>query len=253
LDKAIIGAVKSELSLGGQRLLEKQMDSINLVQRQMNREVNLYNMKGRESVRPSDLQFPNRTKETRLATVSFEAIGHDGTYAATLYLVKGFLFSIVYNSDVTKLQTEGQSVKILSVKLFQDPMKEIPEEPKRVDLPTNFSGFLHELNESFTIRVRNLPLNPDDRLRFYQNIPAGLPIGYIQLIEQVDGIDVESCSIFGLSEVHEISFPDAIYVLLAEYQGMGALAVRADSSDQILYFLEFNSDQPLRVNLYTAS
>jgi hypothetical protein len=100
-------------------LLRNQLRSTNRVQRLLGgREVNLYRMRRGRPTQDPALAVPNRSREAVLARV--RAPGADGAppWEAELFLVDGFLFSIVFD----RVPPEAPPAAAASVTIEADPM-----------------------------------------------------------------------------------------------------------------------------------
>lgn len=102
LEKRILDAVRARLDSRIVALWDKQVLSINKIQRLPEGvEVNFYRMKnGRPSFDP-ELAFPNKAEELQLARVEIRLADTRYKLIATIWCVQGFLFSIEYEGSVS--------------------------------------------------------------------------------------------------------------------------------------------------------
>lgn len=102
LEGRILDCVRSHLDASLVARWEKQVESINKVQRLPEGvEVNFYRMKGGRPSFDPELAFPNKAKELQLATVEISLSNASQTLMARVWCVKGFLFSIEYEGSVS--------------------------------------------------------------------------------------------------------------------------------------------------------
>ena len=94
----ILAAVQDRLNEESRELLQKQINAINRVQRiAKGVEVNCYQMHHGKSVCNKDICFPILQEEARLATVTLAHPKKNDTLKAVIWIVRGCLFSIVFN------------------------------------------------------------------------------------------------------------------------------------------------------------
>ena len=100
LETLILSSVRRELTIDLVALWDKQVEIINKVQRlPAGVEVNFYRMKDGFPSFPAELAFPNRTEELLLAVVVISVIDFSYKLSAKVWCVRGFLFSIEYDSS----------------------------------------------------------------------------------------------------------------------------------------------------------
>lgn len=99
LEKLVLNSIKNSLTSTVIPIWNQQVQTINKVQRLPGSiEVNFYRMKNGKPQFDESLAFPNRTEELHVATVTVQSF--DGkTLIANVWSVKGFLFSIEYNTS----------------------------------------------------------------------------------------------------------------------------------------------------------
>ncbi|MDP5190418.1 hypothetical protein [Rheinheimera baltica] len=99
LKKLVLNSIKNSLTSIVIPIWYQQVQTINKVQRlPRSIEVNFYRMKNGKPQFDESLAFPNKTEELHVATVTVQSF--DGkTLIANVWSVKGFLFSIEYNTS----------------------------------------------------------------------------------------------------------------------------------------------------------
>jgi len=101
LEARILNCVRSQLDERIAILWDKQVQSINKVQRLPDGvEVNFYRMKGGRPTFDADLAFPNKTEELQLAKVEIKLANASQKLAARVWSVNGFVFMIEYEGSV---------------------------------------------------------------------------------------------------------------------------------------------------------
>ena len=101
LESLVLDCVRKHLDAGIAALWSKQVQAINKVQRLPEGvEVNFYRMKNGRPSFDEELAFPNKTKELRVARVQIGLPNVQSRLTASVWCVKGFLFSIEYDGSV---------------------------------------------------------------------------------------------------------------------------------------------------------
>lgn len=240
LERQILSAVQGELQGEAASIFARQVESVNLVQRHGgSREVNCYHMEGRRPRPDPGLRFPDRAREREMAEVRFRAGGK--SWRATLILVEGFFFSIVFDRPAEAVQE--QEPEITAVKVLHDPMTPAaPLAARPMAGEPRFSGWLAEWAARHELAEVLEPLPPGTREQRIAEIPAKLPADYLALTEQTDGFVIGDCKVFGLAAVYGISL-DEDYHVIAEIDGRGVLAVEAGPRGRV-FFLDYDEGVP---------
>lgn len=102
LEKLVLDSVRNQLDPGLAALWNRQVQAINKIQRLPEGvEVDFYRMKqGRPSF-DDELAFPNKTEELLIAKVRVKLPNVEERLTASVWCVKGFLFSINYDGSVS--------------------------------------------------------------------------------------------------------------------------------------------------------
>jgi hypothetical protein len=101
LESIVLNAVRAQVGGDLNRLWDRQVQAINKIQRLPDGiEVNFYRMRDRRPTFDLDLAFPNKTEELLLARVQVGLPNTSGKLTASVWCVKGFLFSIEYDGSV---------------------------------------------------------------------------------------------------------------------------------------------------------
>lgn len=109
LELLILNAVRDCLDSSVADLWDKQTREINKVQRlPENVEVNFYRMKRRNPTFDDSLAFSNKAEELKVATVSVQIPNLSDTLTASVWTVRGFLFSIEYKGSVNYFEEAAE-------------------------------------------------------------------------------------------------------------------------------------------------
>jgi hypothetical protein len=250
LEQQLLEAVASKLDPAAAALFRGQLADVNLIQRHaQSKEVNSY-VKRLGSVRRNPrLQFPNQILEAKLATVAFHTANDRKTMRAEFFLVKGFFFSILFSASPNDV---AMPIVIHQITVDTDPMLlRSTNADTRRNISISFTGYLADWQRRYQIHKAYEPLPATECDHRLDAIRTRLPSDYLELIHQSDGLDIEDCTIFGLSRIREFAGDDANYYLIAELAGAGMLGVRHEGTDgavafitydhQIKYFPDFRS------------
>lgn len=239
LEKHLLVAVGAALPPQAGKLFQAQIAAVNKVQRLGNaREVNFYRMRSGKPFNEPATAFADRRREAELARVRFRVPGETVTRRVTIYTVKGFVFSLVFDPPAAPIDCRDD-VEILSVEPLGDPMR--AREPPPAAAPSNarrLAGVLKRWHEEHGASTFRQPLAAALRRARVQEIPAQLPPEYLHLIEQTEGFVLGNWTIYGLLDIYSIALDDAEYLVLAELHDSGVLAIEKDG--RALYFLPFD-------------
>lgn len=124
-ERLVLDAVRDRLDPQAAVLLDRQVDSIEMVQRlRDDREANLYpSRRGAQRHDPATA-FPNPTTELRLATVRIT--GPDGKGNADVFVVRRYLFQIAFTPSPKRLG-QPPAIEVGGVTIHADPMLTTPD------------------------------------------------------------------------------------------------------------------------------
>ena len=102
LESLVLQGVREKLNGDIALLWDNQVRAINKIQRLPEGvEVNFYRMKNGRPSFDAELAFPNKTEELLLARVQLKLPNTANKLTASVWCVKGFLFSIEYDGSVS--------------------------------------------------------------------------------------------------------------------------------------------------------
>jgi hypothetical protein len=125
IEREILNSVRSGLPVAAHELWDKQVQSINKVQRLPDGvEVNFYRMKSGRPTAPAEIAFANKTEELHLATVTIKLANTEEILKAKVWCVKGILFMIAYQGSINYFEeaagVEEEQALQLECKLLAD-------------------------------------------------------------------------------------------------------------------------------------
>ena len=121
IEKQVVEAVALALSEKPAALLRTQVSLINKVQRlDQDREVDFYRIENGTVAFPDSALFPNHAEQFELANVNIKDVASGHQTRASLWLVKGRLFSIEFSHTPRDLSGSGD-LKI-EIERLGDPM-----------------------------------------------------------------------------------------------------------------------------------
>ena len=243
----IIEEVKSHLVVDARTRLQRQVEVINKIQRLSDgKEVNLYQMRHGKPAFDDSLRFPNAADEELLASVNLVGSDKNAKLKAEIWLAKGRLFSLVFNKP-PKQFFEGVNLKsvqpeIVDVKIWFDPMHPHSVDKGQLIDESALSGWLREWSDKGRVAGLHAPLPQSERSAYLTRIDAQLPPDYLELVAQTEGARFAACVVYGVTGIRQIVWPEANYYILAEIEGLGALAVKDADQDAELYLLHYEDN-----------
>jgi hypothetical protein len=249
LERKLLDELQALLTGEGGARFAKQLDAINLVQRHAHgQEVCCYVMRQGKPFEDPALQFPCRDSEAVFAVIDFSNADRSRSWVAEFYLVNGYFVSIYFDPSPSAIR-RAEDVHIENARIVQDPMTaRVPPvlssaRPEDVQFPE----WLDEVGSRTAIQGVSRPIESQERRLLRSRINAWLPLDYLELMELCEGFVIGDWSVLGLSETWEIRTPSGRYIALAERHGLGLLAVRARSSERMIYYLGYDGADPTAV------
>lgn len=246
-ESRILEKVKSRLNAESGKRLQRQIEVVNKIQRLSGgKEVNLYQMRHGKPVFDDSLRFPDAADEALLASVNLIDSNKRAKLKAEIWLAKGRLFSLVFNKP-PKQFFAGTSLKaiqpeIADVKIWLDPMRPPSVTTgKQVDVSA-LTGWLHEWHAKVWVSGLHAPLPESERTACLERIDARLPSDYLDFIAQTEGAILVTCVVNGVAGIRQMVWPAANYYILADIEGLGALAVKECDCDAGLYLLHYEDN-----------
>lgn len=180
----------------------------------------------------------NRKDESKLATIRFEV--NNEKYSVEFDNYDGRLWG-------WKIRPNPKS--IMKVNSFQVTSKKINTNPnsfaqpsfnkeKRKGVPT-FTGWLSNLIEIDNIKGYWHPIGSEFLGKYTVHIDSKLPDGYLELIEQTEGLEFAEYRILGISEIYSTGLNDGNYFHLAEFDD-GIIAIKEGEQTGKLYYCHYS-------------
>lgn len=249
LERHLLDALMTALTPEAREIFRRQVSKVNLVQRYNVRESCFYRMGlCRPSWPEADL-FPARQLEACFATVQFIPTGViDDTVRADVSLVKGHLFSIVFDRDPRPFWDIGK-IDVRSVTVHLDPMRSLPTEDADLGArPIRMTGWLSDWARKYSIQKLSPPLAVERTKSMIARIDANLPDEYLELVFKTGGFEFKNIAILGISEVHRVDVAAGSYYCLAEVHDRGVIGVKVASKDKEMYYLDYDRNDPIPVD-----
>lgn len=240
LERKLIEALATSLSRGAGALLNQQMALVNRVRRFVDdKEVNLYQIRRGKATLEGMPTFPLVVPEVKLATIIYASPGQPRPSRVDFWLVNGFVFSLQFSKSPRGV--EADLVEIQEVKVLVDPMVPAETTKERSVAASALTGWLAQWAIEWQLSSLREPLPPEQRSEKLGQIEATVPPDYVELVSQTEGLQVDGCRVYGLSDVREVALPDATYYVLAEMEDRGVVAVRQGQSDGALFFFAYDA------------
>ncbi|MGV3771806.1 MAG: hypothetical protein ACO1QB_02825 [Verrucomicrobiales bacterium] len=204
LERQALTAVSAELSKTAREVFIRQVNQINLIQRDAKgMEANLYVTRRQKPHYDEQILFPLR-RDVQLANLEmFEA-------SAEVWMVNGRIFSIKFDKPPEKIQE--LSSKIEKVSILHDPMVPLTE----------------------------ASISNDQRREEVLNaLKSKLPEDYLQLVGETNWSVLNHWVIYRIHDIRKITAEDGSYYILADKEGMGVIAVKGGEFTGQLYYLDY--------------
>jgi hypothetical protein len=243
----VIQSIKASLAPGAASQLQRQVDSINKVQRlTQGKEVNLYHMNRGRVAFDDRLRFPGLQSEALLATARLVHPDRAATVKVDAWLANGRLFSLIFDKPPQQFFV-GHSMdsirpRVADVRIWFDPTKAPARFTEAPLDPAALVGWLGELRASCRLTEARIPLSRSERDSLIARVDALLPPEYFEVVEQAEGVKVGDCEIHGLAAIRKVSLPSDNYYILAE-NSRGGLAVKAGCKTADIYLLLYDRDE----------
>lgn len=179
-----------------------------------------------------------RRDESKLATIRFKV--DDEKYSIEFDNYDGRLWG-------WKIRPNPKS--IMKVNLVQVTSKKINTDPdsfaqpsfkkERVKVIPTYSGWLTKLTEIDEIMGSWYPIASEYLDNYSKQIDSKLPEGYLELINQTEGLEFKQYRILGVSEIYTTGFDDGNYYHLAEFDD-GIIAIKEGEQTGKMYHCHYS-------------
>ena len=258
-EKRIIEEVEARLNSEGCSRLQQQVEAINKIQRLADgKEVNLYQMRNGKPAFDEKLRFPDGRTEALLASARLVHPENGTKLEVKIWLVKGKLFSLEFNKSPKQFFVDSSldsiQPEIIDVKIRFDPMHPPPISTDKPIDESALTGWLREWHAKGQVAGLHASLPKSEQATYLDSIDALLPPDYLELVAETEGVELAACVVYGLAGIRHVVLPEATYYMLAEIEGLGALAVKDGNRNAELYFLHYedNDARPVGTSFQKA-
>jgi hypothetical protein len=180
----------------------------------------------------------NRKDESKLATIRFKV--NNEKYSVEFDNYDGRLWGWKIRPN-PKWIMKVDSFQVTSKKINTDPNSFAQpsfNKEKRKEVPT-LIGWLSKLTEIDNIKESWRPIGSEFLGNYTKRIDSKLPDGYLELVEQTEGLEFEQYRILGVSEIYTTGLDDGNYFHLAEFDD-GIIAIKEGEQTGKLYFCHYS-------------
>ena len=242
VEKKLLDVLAAHLSPEAQAVLATQIGRVNFVQRHAgDKEVNLYHIERGKPAWGNVSLFPNTSTEAKLARVSFIAADKSKALRVDFWLVQGHLFSLQFNQSPRGI--DADRIEIKDAKVLVDPMVPVVAEPRRPIEPDTLTDWAREWATRWRLTNLREPLSEPQRRQILDQLDTQLPADCLELVAQTEGLELDGCVVYGLSEVRSVVLPAQNCYVLDELADRGVLAVKEGQSDRKIYFVDYEGQE----------
>lgn len=230
---AAIDVVAQALPLDAATLFKAQIAHISIIQRfDLDREVNLFAMRGGSPYMPEELLFSDRREECDLARVALLSQGGESS-EVRIVLVKGRVFSLLFSRPQSELlswhEDDASSYIHATIQELFNPIE--TEGKKECEFCDN-AALLDEWGGFFIKATARA-------CRENVSLPDGLPRDYGEICLVGGRLLFDGGTVLGWEETYEIQFQGVSYTVLAELEDCGVLSVEKGSSLGKIFFIDY--------------
>ncbi len=238
-EHAAFRRIRNELCDDAKSVLDYQLSKMNLVQRLSNeKEVNLYSMAGPKKPIKLDLLFADQGEERLLATLTIEsASDRKFKITATVWLVRGQIFSLIFDKPPLKLMDDKYIVS--SCCLHIDPMR--PNSLEHMAIPGT-TPIIDRLNEIYPVSEITPPLS-EKILKNGRSLDSlKLPLEFRELLCEASSCRIGHWRILG-AEAREVQIDETELLIIAENSGSANLCVIQNCDEPILTTYNYSTQE----------
>lgn len=180
----------------------------------------------------------NRKDESKLATIRFQA--NDEKYHIEFNNYDGRIWGWKIRPNPKSIM-KVTTINVISKKVNSDPnsfAQSTFKKEKLISIP-KFDGLLAELNNTQSINQVFQPIGSDFLENYIKRIDSKLPIEYLDIIKQSEGVVFRDYIILGISEIRSTGLDDGNYFHLAEFDD-GVIAVKEDDKSGTVYYCHYS-------------
>lgn len=250
-------AWKKMLSKDALDILNMQIKAYDLVQRLSNDKLVCFHyLKDSSYESWSDrMFFPLRGEGKVVATMTLRAAreGQRTSLKVDITFSRGRLFSIEFNRPPKTLfskREDPSNIEVTDVSVLINPMVAGVDVTEMIADAGNLTGWLRDWIREWKVQNLRKPLPVGRRENILGQLNARLPADYLDLISQTEGLHIENCVVYGLSEIRKLVLPNSIVspdmnlLVLADVEGHGSVGVKENGKDSVVYYLDNEDERP---------
>lgn len=175
-----------------------------------------------------------RKDESKLATIRFKT--NNEKYHIEFDNYDGRIWGWKIRPNPKSIM-KTSTISVTSKKINNDPNSFAQSTFKKEKLKSipQFNGLLGKLNNIQSINQVFEPIRAEFLENYIKRIDSKLPIEYLDIIKQSEGVDFGDCCILGISEIRSTGLDDGNYFHLAEFDD-GILAVKEGEKNGTVYY-----------------
>lgn len=175
-----------------------------------------------------------RKDESKLATIRFKT--NNEKYHIEFDNYDGRIWGWKIRPNPKSIM-KTSTISVTSKKINNDPNSFAQSTFKKEKLKSipKFNGLLGKLNNIQSINQVFEPIRAEFLENYIKRIDSKLPIEYLDIIKQSEGVDFGDCCILGISEIRSTGLDDGNYFHLAEFDD-GILAVKEEEKNGTVYY-----------------
>jgi len=186
----------------------------------------------------SDNWLCKRKDENKLATIRFKV--DDDKYHIEFDNYDGRIWGWKIRPNPKSIM-KTSTINVTNKKVNNDPNSFAQSTFKKEKLKSlpKFNGLLGKLNNIQSINQAFEPIRAEFLKNYIDRIESKLPIEYLDIIKQSEGVDFKDCCILGISEIRLTGLDDGNYFHLAEFDD-GLLAVKEEEKNGNIYYCHYS-------------
>lgn len=184
-----------------------------------------------------DLRF-NKRNESKLATIWFKV--YDQKYSVEFDNYDGRLWGWKIRPNPKSIM-KFDSFQVTRKKIYTDPNSFAQQsfKKKKFNKVPSFTGWLSKLTKIDKIKESWQPINSEFLEIYMKKIDSKLPDGYLELIEQTEGLEFEQYQVLGISDIYATGLDDGNFLHLAEFDD-GIIAIKEGEHTGKLYYCHYS-------------
>lgn len=239
-DKAVLEAVASRVPPDLREHVKCQVGAINKVQRlTQGREVNFYRMHRGKPTFEEGIRLPSQREETVIARASVRMLDTNVQVLVSVWLVRGFVFSLVLNKSIPHSSNVDGNFVVDSCEILPGALgcKHMSPESHE-DLPAGLATW----HLDGKIEGWHVPLQAVDRETRLAALGSALPQGYLAILAICDGFSCGRIQVKGLVELGPTPVGQNSIILLANIGEHFGVATMEGARDPAIYFVNNAAD-----------